>query len=363
MSTHLIRRLGMIIILAIMLPVVLLPAAQAQTMDPNAVFTDIYNQVSPSVVSINVAQQAPRPGEIVANFVSSGSGFVIDQQGHIVTNSHVVQGAGYIEVSFVDGLLAEARIVGTDPDSDLAVIQVLDVPSDVLVPSTFGDSDALEVGQTVLAIGSPFGERWTLTSGIISGLDRTITGLADFTIGGVIQTDAAINPGNSGGPLLNLNGEVIGVNSQIVSATRSSAGIGFAVPANLTQRVASMLIDRGFVQYSYLGIRGGNVTLQLIQQLDLPRDLQGVMVTEATPGGPAARAGLQSIQITGGANGVAPQIQSVDIITAIDGTEVGSMEALVSYLARNTEPGQTVTLTVLRNGETMQFDTTLSPRP
>jgi 2-alkenal reductase len=222
----------------------------------------------------------------------------------------------------------------------------------------------LEVGDTVLAIGSPFGERWTLTSGIVSALDRTIRSMGNFSTGGVIQTDAAINPGNSGGPLLNVNGEVIGVNSQIVSASGSSAGIGFAVPGNLTQRNTQMLIDRGTVEYSFLGINGSNVSLELMEALGLPNNTQGVVVSGITPGGPAARAGLQPLQISRTANSGLATPEQVDIITAIDGTSLSGMDALISYLAQQTQPGDSVTLTVLRNGsQAINLTATLTPRP
>ncbi|MCU0513490.1 MAG: trypsin-like peptidase domain-containing protein, partial [Anaerolineae bacterium] len=189
------------------------------------VYSEVYNRAAPGVVSVIIAQRSDD------DFLNSavGSGFVIDTQGHIVTNFHVVEGADRIEVNMFDGTITRAEIVGLDPDSDLAVIKV-NIPSERLRPIPLGDSEALTVGQTVLAIGNPFSNDWTLTSGIISALNRSIIGLNNYSIGGVIQTDAAINPGNSGGPLINLNGEVIGVNSQIESGLRQNAGIGFAVP-------------------------------------------------------------------------------------------------------------------------------------
>ena len=318
-------------------------------------YSDIYNQVAPSVVSISVVKGQGAGG---------GTGFVLDTAGHIATNHHVVAGAQRIEVQFFDGTLARASIIGLDPDSDLAVIQVENVPAERLFPVTFGDSGALEVGEPVLAIGSPFGERWTLTSGIVSALERTIRSMGEFSIGGVIQTDAAINPGNSGGPLLNIYGEVIGVNSQIVSASGSSAGIGFAVPGNLTQRNTQMLISQGQVAYSFLGINGSNVSLELIEALGLPNNTQGVVVSGITPGGPAARAGLQPLEVRQAANSGIVTPTQVDIITAVDGRPLSGMDALISYLAQQTQPGDTVMLTVLRNGEqTLTLSATLTPRP
>jgi S1-C subfamily serine protease len=328
------------------------------------IFTEVYNRVSPSVVAINVvAQRAAAPGFGQGGEVrGSGSGFVIDTEGHIVTNNHVVEGATRIEVNFFDGTLAHAEVVGLDPDSDLAVLDV-DLPADRLYPVEWGNSDELVIGQPVLAIGSPFGQRWTLTSGIVSAVDRTIQGLTNFSIGGVIQTDTSINPGNSGGPLLDLQGRVIGVNSQIISESGSSAGVGFAIPSNLTRKVSQSLIEDGYVSYSYLGISGGDVTLSLIDTLELTNNTRGVVVADVTPGSPAARAGLRAPAAFETVEG-AQVPTSVDIITAIDGQPLSGIGALVSYLAKHTEPGDSITLSVLRNG-TEQLDLTarLTPRP
>lgn len=313
----------------------------------------VYNTVSPSTVAINVA------GAFEAG---SGSGFVIDKLGHIVTNYHVVNGAQEIEVNFFDGTITRAQIVGEDPDSDLAVIRV-DLPEDRLLPVTFADSNNLIIGQQVLAIGSPFGERWTMTAGIISALNRTITGFNEgFNIGGAIQTDAPINPGNSGGPLLNLNGEVIGVNAQIRSETRSNSGIGFAIPSNLTRRVAEDIINTGRVNYSYIGIRGTSVSLSIMEALNLPNDTRGVVVTDVIAGGPAGRAGLRSAEFRQ-TQGQFATLISADIITHINGVEVNGMDALISYLAAYTKAGDTVQLEVLRAGEVIQIPLILGTRP
>jgi 2-alkenal reductase len=330
----------------------------------SGVFTDVYNRVSPSVVAINVTahlEDVPglrRGGDIRG----SGSGFVIDTEGHIVTNNHVVEGASRIEINFFDGTLAHAEVVGLDPDSDLAVLDV-DLPAEKLHPIEWGNSDELVIGEPVLAIGSPFGQRWTLTSGIISAVERTIQGLTNFSIGGVIQTDTSINPGNSGGPLLDLEGRVIGVNSQIMTESGSNSGVGFAIPSNLTQKVSQSLINDGFMRYSYLGISGGDVTLSLIDTLELPNDTRGVVVAEVSPDGPAARAGLQMPSRFTNVDG--EQVPtSVDIITAINDQPITGISGLISYLARHTAPGDTVTLSVLRNGDE-QIDLTarLTPRP
>jgi len=326
----------------------------------------IYNRVAPSVVSINVVARQSGMSPFVPDdefALGTGTGFLIDNQGHIVTNSHVVQGATRIEVNFFDGRITRGEVVGLDPDSDLAVIKVNDIPAEELHPVTLGDSDSLFIGQEVVAIGSPFNQRWTMTSGIISALDRVIEGLSEFSIGSVIQTDAAINPGNSGGPLVNLQGEVIGVNSQIISRTRSNSGIGFAVPSNLVQRVAQSLIEEGDVEYSYLGIRGGAITLSYIEALNLPNNARGVVVGFVEPRGPAAQAGLRQPRNEVIVDGF-PVATEVDIITAIDGEPVTDMASLISYLAENTVPGQTVTLTVARNGvDQVEIPVTLGERP
>lgn len=319
---------------------------------------DIYNRVSPSVVSISVRGQSGDGSQ----FGASGTGFVIDQNGNIVTNDHVVADADQIEVNFFDGTIVKANVVGLDPDSDLAVIKV-DLPSQVLVPVTLGDSDQLFIGQTTLAIGSPFSQRWTLTTGIVSALDRTISGQTQYSVGSVIQTDAAINPGNSGGPLLNLQGEVIGVNSQILSETRSNSGVGFAIPSNLVKRVAAVLIAEGRMNYSFLGIQGAsNLDLALIQALNIPNNTRGVVVSRVEQGGPAAKAGLQSASSPTQINGENVPTKA-DIITAIDGIQITDMSGLVSYLAINTQPGQTINLTVLREGQQITLPVVLDARP
>lgn len=332
-------------------PQVAAPVAAAPVTESERYFSDIYNRVSPSVVSINVDGQTDQLG----NFEATGTGFVIDTAGHIVTNNHVVEGAQNIQVNFLDGTIVRGSVVGLDPYSDLAVLKV-DLPADHLTPVTLGDSGALFVGETTMAIGSPFGQRWTLTTGIVSALDRTINGLTNFTVGSVIQTDAAINPGNSGGPLLNLQGEVIGVNSQILSDNRSSSGVGFAIPSNLVKRVSQELITNQRVNYSLLGISAASdqqgITLDMVENFNLPNNIQGVVIGDVQAGGPAAQGGLR-----------AATNRSVDIITAVDGVKVTNMSNLTSYLAINTQPGQTVNLTVWRDGQQINIPVVLGERP
>ena len=324
----------------------------------------VYNAVSPSVVSINVTIQGSDSGFSDEFGFGSGSGFVISTEGYIVTNNHVVDNATAdgIEVNFVDGTIVRGELVGVDPDSDLAVIKV-NLPPEHLPPLTLANSDNLVIGQTALAVGSPFGQRWTLTKGIVSAIDRTIQGLTQFSIGSVIQTDAAINPGNSGGPLFNLKGEVIGVNSQIVSQFRTNSGVGFAIPSNLVSRVANEIIQNGHVEYSYLGINGGlDMDLLLIETMGLPNNLRGVVVSNVLPNGPAGRAGLRNPGGDVTVRGLRLP-SSADIITQIDGVPVMGMNELVSYLASNTRPGDTVNLTVWREGQQIVLPVELSARP
>ena len=334
---------GMILAIALwsILPAPVIQAIGRVT-HPNDVFTKVYQAASPSVVGISVSNESGG---------GNGSGFVIDKEGHIVTNAHVVDESEDIIVRFQDGAIVRAGLVGMDLASDIAVVKV-DLPATYLTPMPFGDSNDLVIGQTVLAIGSPFGQHWTLTSGIVSAVDRTIRGLTEYSIGGVIQTDASINPGNSGGPLINLDGEVIGVNSQIISGARSSSGVGFAIPSNLTQRVAQSLIESGEMQYSLMGIAGSDVTLTIIELIDLPNNFRGVVVEMVVDEGPAAESDLQAIAETRRRNDDALIDVRADIITAINGHPIGGMNDLITYLARHTDPGQEIMLTVLRDGRT-----------
>ncbi|MDQ7025288.1 MAG: trypsin-like peptidase domain-containing protein [Anaerolineae bacterium] len=313
------------------------------------IFGEIYDTVSPSVVSITISEQASPDAPFEP--VSIGSGFVVDTQGHIITNYHVVAREGRIEIAMYDGTIALAQVVGEDPTSDLAVLQVQNVPVDRLHPVAFANSDDLQVGETVLALGNPFQNEWTLTNGIISALNRRIFGLNRNSIGGVIQTDAAINPGNSGGPLLNLHGEVIGVNSQINSESRSNSGVGFAIPSNLVRKVATSLIETGTIEYSFIGIGHQNMSLDLISDFNLPNNIRGVVVDFVQRGAPADIAGLQSMTDT-----------SVDVITAINGQPVSNFDVLIGYLYINTNPGDTITLTVYRNGQVLELPVTVVSR-
>lgn len=349
------------------LPEDIINAADAE----HRLLANIYARVAPSVVNVEIVADIP-DHPVIETTTSGGSGFVYDLNGHIVTNAHVVEGARQIFVTFSSGYITEARLVGMDLFSDVAVIKV-EVSAEYLHPVIFGDSESLRVGDRAIAIGNPFGLATSMTVGIVSGLGRQLPSAElmsnDITPGfqnpAIIQVDTDINPGNSGGPLLNLRGEVIGVNSQIISQTRSNSGIGFAVPSNLVKRVANELVTSGRVNYSYLGISSnseGGITLRMIEALGIPNNMRGVVVETVTEGGPAAQAGLRSASNPRSVRGQRVNT-SVDIITAIDDQPVHDMSALVSYLASNTRPGQTVNLTVWRGGQTINIPVVLGARP
>ncbi|MFO7742211.1 MAG: trypsin-like peptidase domain-containing protein, partial [Anaerolineae bacterium] len=329
----------------------------------DALLTNLYQRVNPAVVYIEVLLE--QGGGLQP--LGSGSGFVIDRDGHIVTNNHVIENADALQVAFADGtIIHDAEVIGRDAYSDLAVVKV-DVASDRLSPLELGDSDALQVGQRVIAIGNPFGLQGTMTVGVVSAVGRTLT--AQVLQGGafsnpeIIQTDASINPGNSGGPLLDSRGRVVGVNTAIRSLTGVNAGVGFAVPVNTVKRIVPDLIEDGAYQYPYLGITSDrNFTVaELVEPLGLPVN-HGVLVAEVQPDTAAARAGLQ-----GGDREVEVMGRSVvaggDIITAINGEELRTFDDLVAYLVSDSEVGQEVTLTVVRDGERMEVSARLGSRP
>lgn len=327
--------------------------------DLQAALIDVYRQVNPSVVHIFVyasLSDAPRLPSVERLPLGTGSGFVFDEQGHIVTNNHVVADGDSYEVIFADGSISRATLVGADVDSDLAVIKVDNLPLSAS-PVRLSDSTELQVGQFAVAIGNPFGETGSMSVGIISALGRTLEsqriteGGGRYTLPEVIQTDAAINPGNSGGPLLNLNGEVIGVNSAILTRTGTSSGVGFSIPVNAVKRIVPVLIRDGRYVYPYMGISMLPLTPALQERLELDEPF-GAYVTSVAPGSPAAAAGLIGSTGLGG-----------DLITAIDGRPVRSTDDLISYLVFNAEVGQIVDLTVVRGGEEITLPLTLGERP
>jgi S1-C subfamily serine protease len=291
---------------------------------------------------------------------ATGSGFLIDTEGHIVTNSHVVDGANDVEVKL--GASDEshpAEIVGTDPATDVALLKV-DVPADQLHPLGLGDSSKVRVGDPVVAIGNPFGLDRTVTSGIVSALQRQIQAPNGFSISHVIQTDAAINPGNSGGPLIDAGGNVIGINAQIQTRTGGNVGIGFAIPIDTARDVVGQLKANGKVEHAYLGISGASIDATIAKELDLPvRD--GVLVQEVVPGGPAEDAGLKGGKTTATIEGAEFRLGG-DIIVKIDGKPVSAMDDVIDAV-NGAEPGDEMRLTVRRGKRTKTLTVTLGQRP
>ncbi len=325
----------------------------------------IYEQAGPAVVNITSISVAydfffrPVPQE------GSGSGFIYDTEGHVVTNYHVVENAEELSVTLANGETYSAEIVGVDPSNDLAVLRIKaeNLPDPILL----GDSDQLRVGKFVVAIGNPFGQEGTLTVGVISALGRIIESPDGRFIGEAIQTDAAINPGNSGGPLLDLKGRVIGVNSQIISPSRASAGIGFAVPSNTVQRVVSQLITHGRYQHPCLVeatlVPFDSKGAQILREagMDVPME-QGLLVTKVVPGSLVDAAGIR-----GGDRAVRIGRYRIlvggDIITAVDGEPISDIKALTVYLETQTQVGDTVEVTIVRDGEEQNVQVTLAERP
>jgi S1-C subfamily serine protease len=324
----------------------------------------VYAQASPAVAFITsrivtydfFMQAVPEEG--------TGSGFVYDGDGHIVTNYHVVENAESVSVTLAGGQTLDATIIGVDPSTDLAVLQI---DADSLPAAlTLADSDQLRVGQFVVALGNPFGLAHTLTVGVVSSLGRIIQSPDGRFIGEAIQTDAAINPGNSGGPLLNMEGQVIGVNAQIVSPSQASAGIGFAIPSNAVSRVVPHLISQGRYPHPWLGVTIMDLTPEratVLRQagLEVPVE-EGIVVMEVTPGSPAAAAGIR-----GGERevtvGNARILWGGDIIVALNDQPVASLQELTVYLESETQVGDTVQVTVVRDGEETTMPLTLAERP
>jgi S1-C subfamily serine protease len=320
----------------------------------------LFESVSPGTVAIITDQ-------------GQGSGFVYDGQGNVVTNYHVIEGATTVEVRFTSGYMAYGTVVGTDLDSDLAIIKV-DAPAGELHPLPLGDSTLLKVGQTVVAIGNPFGLNSTMTLGIVSALGRTLdsahltTDGNLFTAGDIIQTDAAINPGNSGGPLFNTNGEVIGINRAIRTNSTTAtgqpvnSGIGFAISVNIVKRVVPGLIATGKYDYPFLGISSlpnENMSLQVIEALGL-KSFTGAYVTDVASGGPAEKAGIIAGSTPTNIPGL---LGGGDLIVAIDGHEVHTFDDMLSYLITNKGPGDSVVLQILRGSEKVDVTIILGKRP
>jgi S1-C subfamily serine protease len=328
---------------------------------------DLFRDTQQSVVQVS----GTATNNNMFSGVTLGSGFVYDTSGHIVTNYHVVAGDDDISITFIDGTVYRARIVGTDQYSDLAVLRIQDdIPTDKLKPLPLGNSSSLRVGQEVIAIGNPFGLSGSMTEGIVSGLNRLIPVYQDplsnvaapaFSIPDVIQTDAAINPGNSGGPLLDMEGEVIGINSAIFSTTGGFAGIGFAIPSNTIDQVVPSLIATGSYQHPWLGVSGIDMTPEIAEAIGLGEP-RGFLVIEAAPGGPADSAGVQGGDTPAQLDGREIPLGG-DVILGINDKDIRKIDDVLGYLQQATKVGETVTLTVWRDGEIIQINVTLGPRP
>ena len=314
------------------------------------VLNRIYETLLPSVVHIRVP-------------TGEGSGFVWDDQGHIVTNHHVVAGANRIVVILADDTEVDAEFLGSDPDSDLAALEV-NLPSSVIPPVTLGDSAALKVGQLSLAIGNPFGQEFTLTSGIVSALGRVIrSGNTPFSIPEVIQSDTPINPGNSGGPLLDRHGRVIGITTQNLSSSGANSGIGFSVPINTAKRVVPALIEQGRFEHAWLGISGVSLNRDLTEAMGLRGETRGALVIDVASDSPADDAGLRGSDRTVMIEGNDFQVGG-DVIVAIESSPIEGLDDLIGYLNANTRPGDTVMLEIIRgDNERVPLDVTLGSRP
>ncbi len=323
----------------------------------------VFKKTNNSVVQITSSVKTVVPNIIInGNPLESqstrlGSGFVYDTEGRIITNNHVVDGARTVDVTFVDGNTYSAEVVGTDAFSDIAVLQITDDFSDeVLSPLQLGNSSLLQVGQQVIAIGNPFGLSNTMTTGIVSQVGRLLPNPElGFSIPSAIQTDAAINPGNSGGPLLDAQGNVMGVNTAITSNTGDFSGIGFAIPSNTVARIVPHLISEGKYDHPWLGITGTNLTPDLAEKKGLPRDFKGVAIASVVPGGPAEKAGI----IGGSGN----DLLAGDVVTAINGHTVKRIEDIIFYIEEQTSVGDKVTITVHRDGQSQELSATLEARP
>ena len=335
------------------------PNTRAQSLSLTAIFKQVENsvvQVTSKVSNPNI-QIIINGNPLESQSTRLGSGFVFDNQGHIITNYHVVGNAKTVDVTFVDGNSYNAKVIGTDPFSDIAVIQITDdFFAENVVPLVIANSSSLEVGQQIVAIGNPFGLSDTMTTGIVSQMGRLLPNPGmNFSTPNTIQTDAAINPGNSGGPLLNMQGQVVGINTAISSATGEFSGIGFAVPSNVIIREAQGLIKNGCYGHPWLGIAGGVITPDIAQSAGLSRNYKGVVVASVQGGSPAEKAGLK---------GVTQNTQQIgDIITGIDGHPLRSMDDLINYVDLHKSVGDNVMLTVNRHDQIMNLNLVLQARP
>ena len=337
-------------------------SSEIQTTDESRLYentlslTEIFERSELGVVSISVAKSSGLGGS--GGF---GSGFVFDKEGHIITNNHVVENAKKISVTFVDGISYNAKLVGTDPYADIAVIK-LDVNPEKLHPLLIGDSSRLQVGEQISAIGNPFGLSGSMTSGIVSQLGRLLPVQGSFfSIPDVIQTDTAINPGNSGGPLLNMNAEVVGINTAIYSSDGSFSGVGFSIPSNVVLKIVPTLITEGEFQHPWVGISSANISTDLAELLMLD-DAKGVLIMTVVKDSPADKAGLRGSSETATLDEIEYTVGG-DIVLFADGKEIRQIDDLLIHLQREKNVGDTISLEVLRDGKIIDIDLTLEKRP
>jgi S1-C subfamily serine protease len=343
-------------------------ALPVQSSPHSSSLTDIFKQVQNSVVQITSKGNGIQiiiNGNPPADQQSRlGSGFVYDQQGHIISNSHVVNGAKTVDVTFVDGNTYTANVIGNDPSSDVAVLQITDNNYSSAekrgVPLVLANSSKLQVGEQIIAIGNPFGLSDTMTTGIVSQIGRLLPNQdTGFSIPNGIQTDAAINPGNSGGPLLNMQGQVVGMNTAILSGTGGFSGLGFAIPSNIIIRIVPTLIQKGSYDHPWLGISGGSMTADVAQSAGLPVNYKGVVVSSVQSGSPTDKAGLKGTT----RDVMGPNTHIGDIITAIDGHSVKRIDDIINYIEMHKSVGSNVKLTINRNGQTKDLNAVLQARP
>jgi S1-C subfamily serine protease len=340
----------------------LIPPTSPSPSHLNTIFKQVENatvQITSKVPPIpsNNPQNPQAP-----NATALGSGFVYDKLGRIITNNHVVGNAKIVDVTFVDGNRYTAKVVGSDIYSDIAVLQVIEnITQQPLNPLVIGNSSKLEVGDPVIAIGNPFGLSGTITTGIVSGIGRLLPAAAGlgFSIPNAIQTDAPINPGSSGGPLLNMQGQVVGINTAGISSSIGFSGVAFAIPSSTITRIVPTLIEKGNYTHSYIGLSGATLTSDLAQTIvGLPANFKGIVVDSIVKDGPADKAGIH-----GSTTDQYSKKHGGDVITAIDGHPVTKIDDLISYLEEHVPVGNSITFTVHRNGQSLDLKTTLTARP
>jgi len=326
-----------------------------QPLDQVYSLSEIFERSEFGVVSIAVTKTSD-----LGNSQNVGSGFVFDKEGHIITNNHVVKNTKKITVTFIDGTSYRAEIVGTDPYADIAVIK-LDVDSEKLYPLPIGDSSKLKVGEQISAIGNPFGLSGSMTSGIVSQLGRLLPSDSGFPIPGAIQTDAAINPGNSGGPLLNMKGEVVGINTAIYSTDGNFSGVGFSIPSNIILKIVPTLIKEGEFHHPWVGISSANITPDLAELMNL-ENAKGVLIMTVIKDSPAAKSGLRGSSQIATTNDI-EYTMGGDVILSVDGNEVRKIDDLLIHLQREKNVGDTLNLGILRDGKMIDIILTLEQRP